>query len=88
MDTTTNFSYICYKQREKPGVVGLLEKNFENHISGFFFRADFAGFTHILSLKKLNYNIMYDVIKFPPRSENNIYTYPLNVLPFSALRRN
>ena len=43
--STTNFSYIYYKQREKPGLVGALEKKFQNHISGFF--AQFAGFTHI-----------------------------------------
>ena len=37
--------YMLYKQREKAGLVGVLEKNFQNHISGFV--ADFAGFTHI-----------------------------------------
>ena len=36
---------IYYKQREKPGLVGMLEKNVQNHISGFV--ADFGRFAHI-----------------------------------------
>ena len=44
--STTNFSYIYYKQRENLGPEGVLgKKNFQNHISGFV--ADFAGFAHI-----------------------------------------
>ena len=30
--TTANFSYVYYKQQEKPGPEGVLEKNFHNHI--------------------------------------------------------
>ena len=33
------------RSSKKPGLVGVLEKNFQNHISGFV--ADFAVFAHI-----------------------------------------
>ena len=33
--TTANFSYICYKQREKPSLVGVLEKKFSKPYFGF-----------------------------------------------------
>ena len=43
-------SLIYYKQRAKPGLVGVLEKKkIQNHISGFV--ADFAGFAHIHALQ-------------------------------------
>ena len=35
---------MCYKKREKPGLVGVLEKNFQNHILGFV--TDFGRFAH------------------------------------------
>ena len=34
-----------YQQREKPSVTSVLEKNFQNHISGFV--ADLTGFAHV-----------------------------------------
>ena len=43
--TTANFSYIYYKQQEKPGLVGMLEKIFQNPLSCFV--ADFGRIAHI-----------------------------------------
>ena len=49
--TTVNFSYIYYKQREKPGPEGVLEKKFSKALLGFL--ADFGRFAHILGISDL-----------------------------------